>query len=459
MAEPRTLAGKLWDRHRVCRLPSGEDLLYIDLHLLNEVTSPPAFEALRTANRPVRRPDLTLATEDHNVPTVAGATPEPASAHQLAVLRAHCAHFGVPLRRRGRAGQGIVHVIAPEEGLTLPGMSIVCGDSHTSTHGAFGALAMGIGTSDVEHVLATQTLALPRPRDLRVRLEGRLGPGVTVKDLALAVIRTLGTGGGAGSIVEYQGALLASMSMEGRMTLCNMTIEAGARAALVAPDVVTLDYLRGRASAPVGPAWEAAVADWATLHTDAGARWDADVAVDASTVVPTVSWGTHPGQGVPLTGVVPEPQTDADRRALHYMDLAPGTPLRAVAIDAAFLGSCTNGRLEDLRAAAEVVRGRQVADGVRALVVPGSTAVKQAAEAEGLDAIFRRAGFSWRESGCSMCLGMNDDRLQPGERCVSSSNRNYEGRQGPGGRTHLASPVVVAASAIAGRLAGPGDLP
>ena len=458
MTDPRTLAQKLWDPHVVLHLPSGEDLLYIDLHLLNEVTSPPAFEALRDASRTVRRPDLTLATEDHNVPTLARSAPAPDSAAQLRLLREHCAHFGIPLRRRGRAGQGIVHVIAPEEGLTLPGMTIVCGDSHTSTHGAFGALAMGIGTSDVEHVLATQTLPLQRPRDLRVRLEGPLSAGVTAKDLALEVVRTLGTGGASGSIVEYQGPLLASLSMEARMTLCNMTIEAGARAALIAPDAVTVDYLRGRPHAPTGASWDAAVAYWSTLHSDPHAHWDAEVAVHASEVVPTVSWGTHPGQSAPLDAQVPEPTSDAARRALAYMDLQPGTPLRAIPIQAAFLGSCTNARLEDLRAAAAVVRGRRVAEGVRALVVPGSTSVKRAAEAEGLHEVFQSAGFSWRESGCSMCLGMNEDRLQPGERCVSSSNRNYEGRQGPGGRTHLASPEVVAASAIAGRLALPGDL-
>ncbi|MGH9182601.1 MAG: 3-isopropylmalate dehydratase large subunit [Acidimicrobiales bacterium] len=463
----RTLSQKVWDRH-VVRSAEGEpDLLYIDLHLVHEVTSPQAFEALRLAGRAVRRPDLTLATTDHNVPTADLDQPvaDPTSATQMAVLARNCADNGIRLHPMGDPGQGIVHVIGPELGLTQPGMTIVCGDSHTSTHGAFGALAFGIGTSEVEHVLATQTLPQARPGAMAITVEGALGPGATAKDLILAVIGRVGTGGGVGSVVEYRGAAVRSLSMEGRMTVCNMSIEAGARAGMVAPDDTTIAYLEGRPHAPRGRAWEEALDEWRQLATDEGAVFDKEVHLDAATVAPHVSWGTNPSQVVPIDGAVPDPDAmvdpgarEAARRALTYMDLLPGTAMRDVAVDTVFLGSCTNSRLEDLRAAAAVAAGRRVRPGVRALVVPGSMRVKAEAEAEGLDQVFTAAGFEWRAAGCSMCLGMNPDRLRPGERCASTSNRNFEGRQGRGGRTHLVSPAVAAATAVAGHLATPADV-
>jgi 3-isopropylmalate/(R)-2-methylmalate dehydratase large subunit len=463
---PRTLAEKLWDAH-VVRSADGEpDLLYIDLHLLHEVTSPQAFDGLRAAGRRVRRPDLTVATEDHNTPTDgAGPIADPVSRTQIEALRRNCAEYGVPLYSLGHANQGIVHVIGPQLGLTRPGMTIVCGDSHTATHGAFGALAFGIGTSEVEHVLATQTLPQHRPRTMAVTTTGRLAAGVTAKDLVLALIARVGTGGGRGHVVEYRGPAVEALSMEGRMTVANMSIEWGAKAGLVAPDATTVAYLHGRPHAPAGAAWDEAVASWRGLRTDEGARFDREVVLDASAVTPYVTWGTNPAQGVPLDAAVPDPESFEDngdaaaaRRALAYMGLVPGTPMRAVGVDVVFVGSCTNGRLEDLRAAAEVLRGRRVADGVRMLVVPGSAGVRAAAEAEGLDEVFTRAGAEWRHAGCSMCLGMNPDQLAAGQRAASTSNRNFEGRQGPGGRTHLVSPPVAAATAVAGRLAAPTDL-
>ncbi|MBX6356839.1 MAG: 3-isopropylmalate dehydratase large subunit [Micromonosporaceae bacterium] len=462
----RTLSEKIWDAH-VVRAASGEpDLLYIDLHLLHEVTSPQAFDGLRLAGRRVRRPDLTLATEDHNTPTDNLVTiADPVSRTQVETLRRNCAEFGVRLHSLGDANQGIVHVIGPQLGLTQPGMTIVCGDSHTSTHGAFGALAFGIGTSEVEHVLATQTLPQHRPKTMAVTVEGELRPGVTAKDLVLALIAKVGTGGGRGHIVEYRGPAIRKLSMEGRMTISNMSIEWGARAGLIAPDDTTFAYLEGRRYAPSGKAWEAALDYWRSLPTDEGATFDTEVVLDASTVSPFVTWGTNPGQGASLDDVVPDPSSFADEaqraaaeRALQYMALQPGTPMRDIPIDVVFLGSCTNGRLEDLRAAAEVLNGRRVADGVRMLVVPGSAAVREAAEAEGLDEVFIKAGAEWRYAGCSMCLGMNPDTLRPGQRSASTSNRNFEGRQGRGGRTHLVSPPVAAATAVAGRLAAPADL-
>ncbi|MFS8478360.1 MAG: 3-isopropylmalate dehydratase large subunit [Micromonosporaceae bacterium] len=465
-ARPRTLPEKVWDAH-VVRSADGEpDLLYIDLHLLHEVTSPQAFDGLRTAGRRIRRPDLTIATEDHNTPTDSLVTiADVVSRTQLETLRRNCAEFGVTLHRLGDANQGIVHVIGPQLGLTQPGMTIVCGDSHTSTHGAFGALAFGIGTSEVEHVLATQTLPQRRPRTMAVTVDGELRPGVTAKDLVLALIAKVGTGGGRGHVVEYRGPAISKLSMEGRMTISNMSIEWGARAGLIAPDDTTYAYLEGRRYAPKGAAWEAALDYWRSLPTDEGATFDTEVTLDASTVEPFVTWGTNPGQGVPLDGSVPDPDsfaTEAERaaahRALEYMALRPGTPMRDVPIDVVFLGSCTNGRLEDLRAAAEVLRGRKVADGVRMLVVPGSAGVREAAEREGLHEIFIAAGAEWRYAGCSMCLGMNPDTLAPGQRSASTSNRNFEGRQGRGGRTHLVSPPVAAATAVIGRLASPTDL-
>ena len=468
----RTLAEKVWDAHVVRRADGEPDLLYVDLHLVHEVTSPQAFDGLRLAGRPLRRPDLHLATEDHNVPTdlLPGAGTEeiadPVSRVQVETLRRNCAEFGVRLHQMGAAGQGIVHVIGPQLGVTQPGMTIVCGDSHTSTHGAFGALAFGIGTSEVEHVMATQTLPLVRPRTMAVTVDGSLPPGTTPKDLVLALIAQVGTGGGQGHVVEYRGQAFEEMSMEGRMTVCNMSIEWGARAGMVAPDDTTLAYLEGRPGAPRGTDWDAAVAHWRTLRTDADAVFDEEVVLDAGTVTPFVTWGTNPAQGVPLADVVPDPQAlpaggqrDAAERALAYMGLTAGTPLREVAVDAVFLGSCTNARMEDLRAAADVLRGRRVADGVRAMVVPGSMLVKLQAEQEGLDRVFTDAGFDWRNAGCSMCLGMNPDVLAPGERSASTSNRNFEGRQGRGGRTHLVSPEVAAATAVVGRLAAPADLP
>ena len=462
---PRTLAEKVWEAHVVARGDGEPDLLYIDLHLVHEVTSPQAFDGLRAAGRPVRRPELTLATEDHNVPTTDGPIVDPVSRTQVETLRKNCAEFGVRLHPMGDRDQGIVHVIGPELGLTQPGMTIVCGDSHTATHGAFGALAFGIGTSEVEHVLATQTLPLPRPRTMAVEVDGALPDGVTAKDLVLGIITQIGTGGGQGHVIEYRGAALRALSMEGRMTVCNMSIEAGARAGMIAPDDTTIDYLRGRQHAPRGQAWDTAVAHWRSLGTDDGATFDRVVHVDAAALSPWVTWGTNPGQGAPLSGVVPEPASFGDpsdrlavEHALEYMALAPGTRLRDVAVDTVFIGSCTNGRLEDLRAAADVLRGRRVADGLRVLVVPGSVAVRLAAEAEGLHEVFRSAGAEWRGAGCSMCLAMNPDKLAPGERSASTSNRNFEGRQGPGGRTHLVSPPVAAATAVTGRLTAPADL-
>jgi 3-isopropylmalate/(R)-2-methylmalate dehydratase large subunit len=462
----RTLAEKVWDAH-VVRSAEGEpDLLYIDLHLLHEVTSPQAFDGLRMAGRPVRRPDLTIATEDHNTPTDNLLTiADPVSRTQIETLRRNCAEFGVRLHSLGDAQQGIVHVIGPQLGLTQPGLTIVCGDSHTSTHGAFGALAFGIGTSEVEHVLATQTLPQARPKTMAVTVTGELANGVTAKDLILALIAKVGTGGGRGHVVEYRGPAVERLSMEGRMTVANMSIEWGAKAGMVAPDDTTYAYLEGRTYAPRGANWERALDHWRTLRTDDGARFDTEVHLDAGTVAPFVTWGTNPGQGVPLDGRVPDPadftdaaEAAAAERALHYMDLRPGTAMHDVAVDVVFLGSCTNGRLEDLRAAAEVLRGRQVADGVRMLVVPGSAAVREAAENEGLDKVFTAAGAEWRFAGCSMCLGMNPDTLKPGQRSASTSNRNFEGRQGRGGRTHLVSPPVAAATAVTGRLAAPADL-
>jgi 3-isopropylmalate/(R)-2-methylmalate dehydratase large subunit len=461
------LFDKVWDRHVVAS-PEGEPpLLYIDLHLVHEVTSPQAFEALALAGRSVRRPDLTLATMDHDVPTIGLDKPiaDPLAAEQIARLRANCADHGITLHGLGSPLQGIVHVIGPQLGLTQPGMTVVCGDSHTSTHGAFGALAFGIGTSEVEHVLATQTLSQVKPRAMAVTVHGELPAGCTAKDLVLGIIRALGVGGGAGSVIEYRGPAIAALSMEGRMTVCNMTIEGGARAGMIAPDDTTFGYLDGRRHAPTGVAWERALDDWRSLVTDEGAEFDTEVRVDASALRPAVTWGTNPAQSVSIDDAVPEPGTaatpaarQAAERALAYQDLKPGTAIRDISVDAVFIGSCTNGRLEDLRAAAEVIRGRKVSPGVRALVVPGSALVKAQAEDEGLDRYFTDAGFEWRSAGCSMCLGMNGDILAPGERSASTSNRNFEGRQGPGGRTHLVSPAVAAATAVAGHFAAPADL-
>ncbi|GAA1835248.1 3-isopropylmalate dehydratase large subunit [Luedemannella flava] len=462
----RTLAEKIWDAH-VVRSADGEpDLLYIDLHLVHEVTSPQAFDGLRMAGRPVRRPDLTLATEDHNTPTDnLVKILDPVSRTQIETLRRNAAEFGVRLHSLGDAEQGIVHVIGPQLGVTQPGMTIVCGDSHTATHGAFGALAFGIGTSEVEHVLATQTLPQNKPKTMAVNVVGELGPGVTAKDLILALITQTGTGGGIGHIVEYRGEVIRNLSMEGRMTIANMSIEWGAKAGLIAPDETTFAYLKDRPHAPKGADWDAALEYWRGLATDDDAAFDTEITIDASAVTPFVTWGTNPGQGAPLSAVVPDPadfvdasEAGAAERALAYMDLTPGTPLRDIAVDVVFVGSCTNGRLEDLRAAADVLRGRQVADGVRMMVVPGSAKVRAAAEEEGLDKIFTDAGAEWRFAGCSMCLGMNPDTLSPGQRSASTSNRNFEGRQGKGGRTHLVSPPVAAATAIVGRLAAPSDL-
>ncbi len=464
---PSTLADKVWERH-VVRSSEGEpDLLYIDLHLVHEVTSPQAFDGIRLNGRTVRRPDLTVATMDHNVPTtpLTGPVEDPVSARQMEVLAANCAEFGIRLFPMGDPHQGIVHIIGPELGLTQPGMTIVCGDSHTSTHGAFGALAFGIGTSEVEHVLATQTLPQRRPQTMAVTVDGRLPEGVTPKDLILAIIGEIGTGGGMGYVIEYRGEAVRSLSMEGRMTVCNMSIEAGARAGMVAPDDTTFAYLQGRPYAPAGAAWERALDDWRSLSTEEGARFDKSVAIDGSSLSPFVSWGTNPSQVVPIGGAVPSPDyfdepsaQEAAQRALTYMGLAAGTAVRDIGVDTVFIGSCTNGRIEDLRAAASVLQGRRVASSVRALVVPGSGAVKAQAEEEGLDRIFTAAGFEWRNPGCSMCLAMNPDKLAPGERSASTSNRNFEGRQGRGGRTHLVSPAVAAATAVAGHFAAPADL-
>ena len=467
MTRPRTLTEKIWDAHVVYAKECEPDLLFIDLHLIHEVTSPQAFDGLRLAGRGVRRPDLTVATADHNVPTLDIDKPvaDPISAKQLQVLDANCEEFGITCYPMGDPNQGIVHVIGPEQGWTQPGMTIVCGDSHTSTHGAFGALAFGIGTSEVEHVLATQSLPQRRPATMAVTVEGELAPGVTAKDVALTIIGAIGTGGGIGHVMEYRGSAIRSLSMEGRMTLCNMSIEGGARAGLVAPDQTTFDYLRGRDHAPSGAEWEAAVSYWRTLTTDEGATFDKEVVLDAATISPHVTWGTNPAQVAPISGSIPDPddmedagEREAAERALAYMGLRAGTPMREVAVDTVFLGSCTNSRIEDLRAAAGVLEGRHVRPGLRALVVPGSHRIKTQAEAEGLDKIFESAGFEWREPGCSMCLAMNPDKLAVGERCASTSNRNFEGRQGRGGRTHLVSPRVAAATAVAGTFATPEDL-
>ena len=467
MTAPKTLAEKIWDAHVVHQAIDEPDLLFIDLHLIHEVTLPQAFDGLRLAGRTVRHPELTLATADHNVPTTDIHLPvaDEVSATQLETLNRNCAEFGITCYPMGNSNQGIVHVIGPEQGFTQPGMTIVCGDSHTSTHGAFGALAYGIGTSEVEHVLATQTLPQHKPKMMAIEVEGELPAGVTAKDVVLAIIGKIGTGGGIGSIIEFRGSAIRSLSMEGRMTVCNMTIEAGARAGLIAPDETTFAYLKGKDHAPTGQDWEDAVAYWKTLPTDEGATFDEIVTLDASTLTPHVTWGTNPAQVAPLDGFVPDPASfavESDReaaaRALAYMDLTPGTRIKDIPVDTVFLGSCTNSRIEDLRLAASILDGRTVADGLRALVVPGSHRVKAQAEAEGLDAIFLAAGFEWREPGCSMCLAMNPDFLEPGERSASTSNRNFEGRQGRGGRTHLVSPAVAAATAVTGRFATPGDL-
>jgi len=468
MSAPRTLSQKIWDRHVVTAgVNGGPDLLYIDLHLIHEVTSPQAFDGLRIAGRPVRRPDLTIATEDHNVPTADIDQPiaDEISAKQVDTLRANTEEFGITNYPMGHPKQGIVHVIGPEQGLTQPGMTIVCGDSHTATHGAFGSIAFGIGTSEVEHVLATQTLPQTRPGTMAVTVNGQLPAGATAKDIILHVIGRIGTGGGIGKIIEYRGEAIRNLSMEGRMTVCNMSIEGGAKAGLIAPDQVTFDYLHGREHSPTGDAWDAAVQDWSTLFTDDDAVFDEEIIIDAADITPHVSWGTNPAQVMPLNGTIPDPASfddpamaDTAQRALDYMGLDAGAPITSVAVDTVFIGSCTNSRIEDLRAAADVARGRQVADGIRTLVVPGSGQVKAQAEAEGLPEVFRAAGFDWREPGCSMCLAMNPDKLEPGERCASTSNRNFEGRQGRGGRTHLVSPAVAAATAIAGHFATPADL-
>ena len=461
------LFDKIWNRHLVASPPGEPPLLYIDLHLVHEVTSPQAFEGIELAGRKVRRPDLTLATMDHDVPTIGLDKPiaDPLAAEQIARLRRNCAEHGVTLHALGSIDQGIVHVIGPQLGLTQPGMTVVCGDSHTSTHGAFGALAFGIGTSEVEHVLATQTLRQAKPAAMAVTVDGELGPELTAKDLVLGIIRALGTGGGVGSVIEYRGAAVRALSMQGRMTVCNMSIEGGARAGMMAPDDTTFGWLEGRQHSPRGKLWEQALDDWHRLVTDEGAEFDREIHVDASALRPAVTWGTNPAQSVTIDDAVPDPASmstlalqQAAERALTYMNLTPGTAIRDIAVDAVFIGSCTNGRLEDLRAAADVVRGRKVRPGVRALVVPGSARVKAEAEAEGLDRYFTDAGFEWRSAGCSMCLGMNGDILAPGERSASTSNRNFEGRQGPGGRTHLVSPAVAAATAVAGHFTLPGDL-
>ncbi|MFJ4946325.1 3-isopropylmalate dehydratase large subunit [Streptomyces violascens] len=463
----RTLAEKVWDDHVVRRAEGEPDLLFIDLHLLHEVTSPQAFDGLRKAGRAVRRLDLTLATEDHNTPTLDIDKPiaDPVSRVQLETLRKNCADFGVRLHSLGDVEQGVVHVVGPQLGLTQPGTTVVCGDSHTSTHGAFGALAFGIGTSQVEHVLATQTLPMARPRTMAITVDGELPDGVTAKDLILAVITRIGTGGGQGYILEYRGSAIEKLSMEARMTICNMSIEAGARAGMIAPDETTFAYLKGRAHAPEGQEWDEAVAYWKTLRSDDDAVFDAEVVIDAAGLAPFVTWGTNPGQGAPLSSRVPDPASFEDasaryaaEKALEYMGLQAGQALRDIKVDTVFVGSCTNGRIEDLRAAADIVQGRKVADGVRMLVVPGSARVGLQAVEEGLDTVFKEAGAEWRHAGCSMCLGMNPDQLAPGERSASTSNRNFEGRQGKGGRTHLVSPQVAAATAVTGTLASPADL-
>ncbi|QNT70609.1 3-isopropylmalate dehydratase large subunit [Defluviicoccus vanus] len=467
MTKPRTLFDKIWESHLVDRQPDGTCLLYIDRHLVHEVTSPQAFEGLRSSGRHVRRPQATLAVADHNVPTTdrsIGIADEE-SRIQVETLATNCAEFGVPFYAMTDRRQGIVHIIGPEQGFTLPGMTIVCGDSHTSTHGAFGALAFGIGTSEVEHVLATQTLLQAPAKNMRVTVDGALAAGVTAKDVILAIIGTIGTAGGTGHVIEYAGDVMRGLSMEGRMTVCNMSIEAGARAGLIAPDETTFAYLQGRPMTPKGDLWARAVEHWRTLPSDDGARYDKEIRLAAAAIAPLVTWGTSPEDVVPITGRVPDPDMAADDnkrravlRALDYMGLNPGTRMQDIPIDRVFIGSCTNGRIEDLRAAAAVAQGRKVADNVQAMVVPGSGLVKVQAEAEGLDRIFREAGFDWREPGCSMCLAMNADRLEPGERCASTSNRNFEGRQGRGGRTHLVSPAMAVAAAVTGRLTDVRDL-
>lgn len=472
MSKNLTLAEKVWRDHTVKKGENGApDLLYIDFQLLHEVTSPQAFDGLRLTGRSMRHPELHLATEDHNVPTLGIKTgnlleiKDEISRTQVSTLRKNCEEFGVRLHSMGDAQQGIVHTVGPQLGITQPGMTIVCGDSHTSTHGAFGSIAMGIGTSEVEHVMATQTLSLKPFKTMAIEVTGELGPGVSAKDLILAIIAKIGTGGGQGHIIEYRGPAIRNMSMEARMTMCNMSIEAGARAGMVAPDQTTFDYVEGREFAPKGKDWDAAVEYWKTLPTDEGAKFDTVVEIDGSALTPFVTWGTNPGQGLPLGESVPDPEDFADdnakeatRKALDYMDLRPGTRLRDIAIDTVFLGSCTNARIEDLRAAAAVVKGRSIAENTRMIVVPSSAMVKEAAEKEGLDKIFTEFGAQWRTAGCSMCLGMNPDQLRPGERSASTSNRNFEGRQGPGGRTHLVSPEVAAATAVTGHLAAPMDL-
>ena len=465
---PRTLAEKVWDSHVVVPGENGKpDLLYIDLHLVHEVTSPQAFEGLRIENRPLRRLDLTIATEDHNTPTenIVSTIADITSRTQIETLRRNAAEFGMRIHPLGDKEQGIVHVVGPQLGLTMPGLTVVCGDSHTSTHGAFGALAFGIGTSEVEHVMATQTLPLARFKTMAINVEGTLKPGVTAKDIILAVIAQIGTGGGQGYVLEYRGSAIRSLSMEGRMTICNMSIEAGARAGMVAPDETTFEYVKGRPHAPTGQDWDEAVAYWKTLPTDEGAVFDQEIYINADELEPFVTWGTNPGQGIPLSQAVPSPDDFEDEnekaaaaRALEYMNLTAGTPMKDIPVDVVFLGSCTNSRIEDLRAAANIIRGRTMAPGVRMMVVPGSQKVRAQAEEEGLDKVFKDFGADWRFAGCSMCLGMNPDQLAPGERCASTSNRNFEGRQGKGGRTHLVSPLVAAATAVRGTLSSPSDL-
>lgn len=467
-ARPRTLAEKVWADHRVVAGQDGKpDLIYIDLHLVHEVTSPQAFEGLRLAGRQLRRPDLTIATEDHNTPTqdIFSRIADETSRQQIETLRANAEEFGVRIHSLGDEEQGIVHVVGPQLGLTQPGMTVVCGDSHTSTHGAFGALAFGIGTSEVEHVMATQTLSLAPFKTMAITVNGHLRPGVTAKDIILAVIAKIGTGGGQGYVLEYRGTAIEELSMEGRMTICNMSIEAGARAGMVAPDQTTFDYVHERPHAPQGEDWDQAVEYWKSLRTDEGAVFDREVIIDGNELEPFVTWGTNPGQGVPLSECVPDPEDAGDEgakasaaKALAYMDLKAGTPMKDIAVDTVFLGSCTNSRIEDLRAAAEILKGRSKAENVRMMVVPGSARVRLQAEEEGLDQVFKEFGADWRFAGCSMCLGMNPDQLAPGERCASTSNRNFEGRQGKGGRTHLVSPLVAAATAVRGTLSSPSDL-